>query len=138
MNRLFCIALSVFLCSCAVTDKRHGGYHYTEGDAVSAAFDRFSAVSIQSDIEYGGYVYRDDNGYFYTYAKGLSSSGKLAFNRVVLGVPVIAMWHTHGNSDSDFSDQDIITANKRCITSYMMNKTDKLFIYKGCGYAVAK
>ncbi len=134
MNRLFCIALSVFLCSCAVTDKRHGGYHYTEGYAVSAAFDRFSAVSIQSDIEYGGYVYRDDNGYFYTYASGMRGSGELAFTPKAIDADVVGSWHTHGDSDLGLSGVDTDLAKRTCIPVYIMNRSREIFSTDPCGF----
>ncbi len=124
--------LSFFLCSCGITDRRSNIYYNTSDDAVVAAFDRFLRRSVNQSREYGGIIYRDNEGYFYTFTRGLSDSGALSFYPQKFNASSIAMWHTHWNSEGDFTEQDKITADRLCIDSYMMNKTDVLFLYKGC------
>lgn len=126
------VFLLFVLCSCGVADRRNDVYFNTPIEAIDAAFNKYSRLSIRYDKEYGGIIYKDQAGFFYTYASGLPSSGALTFANKKFTGSSVAMWHTHGNSDSGFSDQDRVTADRQCIDSYMMNKTDELFLYKGC------
>ena len=126
------IFLSIVLSSCAITDKRNNEYFYTHKAAVDAAFDRFLYISIRRDREYGGVIYRDDKGYFYTFSRGLSESGRIAFEPQKLSASAVAIWHTHGDSDSGPSDMDIALSERMCSPLYVMNKHGELFTTTPC------
>ncbi len=124
--------LTILLCSCTINDRRGDGYYSSNNEAVMAAFDSVIYRSINRDIEYGGIIYKDNKGYFYTVAMGTNSGDALSFTPSEFNADVVSMWHTHGNSSTGFSEQDLAVSDRICIDSYMMNNTKELFLYKGC------
>lgn len=134
----YLILISVLMSTgCAITDLLNDERFYSAEQAAQSALTKFNGASIRRDAEYIGYIYKIDEAYAYTKTSAGSGSGQASFRAIEVDGERVAMWHTHGDSYSDFSEQDRVTADKQCITSYMMNKTNRLFIYWGCGQVAA-
>jgi len=106
----------------------------SEQQAVKAAADIYNPLSIRTDREYMGSIYRRQGKYGYTV-----SVGERGANSMAIRVPredwdnVVALWHTHGGSAPNhryFSDIDTEVVQRFALPFYLADYTGFLKVYR--------
>jgi len=107
---------------------------YSELDAVKAAADRYTPLSLSEQREYMGTIFKSGDRYGYTV-----TAGNVGANQINISVPttewgdVVAFWHTHFNEgplNQYFSDLDTRTVKQFGKPFYLADYTGELKVFR--------
>ncbi len=102
----------------------------TAEEAAAHAAALFNPLSIQDDKEFGGFILKDRDGYYFNYAIGEKGAGRVAFNKNrPLGHQHVGIWHSHGgpgHAREFFSEGDHEVATRLNLPSYMVDDKGNL------------
>lgn len=111
-----------------IKDAQKNCPYVTQHAAAEAILNQYNPISIQENIEYGGYIYRTSTDE-YCFSKTLSGgSGHIVFGKTAWHTPEgatsTATWHTHGAAiegviSEIFSPQDIHLNQRKKLDGYL-------------------
>jgi hypothetical protein len=135
------------------TQRMSGEGYSSMLEAVRAASDKYNPVSIATDTEHFGVIFKKEvqtstSAPRFTYTHAAVRSGQDSFRFKVRPAPdetLVAIWHTHGRRHPlhrFFSECDIATAHKLGLPFYLADYTGILKVYDPAngvsGYSTGK
>lgn len=131
--KYFITLMFIFLIGCSTSPYVYEEINTPGLSAAMEASNKYNPLSIDSDAEYGGVIYKDRVGdYGYTVYKGKKGTGKVTFSLTIPEKTIrVAFWHTHGGYgalNKYYSRTDSEVVNKYKVPYYMADYTGTLWL----------